>query len=125
GQIASNGFIKREFGKRLIEQYLQTVTLTHVIDASGAYIPGHGTPTVIFFGRRAWPNKATFVRAVLGNQGESERPEDPAQGDVWRAIVKQISHPGSESQWVTVSDLSRDALSRHPWSLSGGGAAEL
>src|SRR5690606_9442921 len=125
GQIASNGFIKREFGKQLIEQYLQTVTLTHVIDTSGAYIPGHGTPTIILFGRRTWPNKANPVRAVLGKQGESGRPDDPAQGDVWRAIVEQISCPGTESQWVTVSDLSRDSLSQHPWSLSGGGAGEL
>ena len=42
--------MKREFGKKLIEEFLPTIDLTHVIDTSGAYIPGHGTPTVILFG---------------------------------------------------------------------------
>ena len=44
--------MKREFGKKLIEEFFSQVDLTHVIDTSGAYIPGHGTPTVILFGRR-------------------------------------------------------------------------
>ena len=44
----SNSFMKREFGKKLIEDFFaQKVDLTYVIDTSGAYIPGHGTPTVI------------------------------------------------------------------------------
>ena len=52
GQITSNSFMKREFGKKLIENLLSgsdldnPVDLTSVIDTSGAYIPGHGTPTV-------------------------------------------------------------------------------
>ena len=50
GQITANSFMKREFGKKLIEEYLPKVDLTHVIDTSGAYIPGHGTPTVILIG---------------------------------------------------------------------------
>ena len=55
GQITANSFMKREFGKKLIEQFFKGVDLTHVIDTSGAYIPGHGTPTVILFGRRRQP----------------------------------------------------------------------
>ncbi len=47
GMITANSFMKREFGKKLIEQCIPTWDLTHVIDTSGAYIPGHGTPTVI------------------------------------------------------------------------------
>jgi len=39
----------------LIEVFLPRVDLTHVIDTSGAYIPGHGTPTVILFGRDRRP----------------------------------------------------------------------
>ena len=45
GQITSNSFMKREFGSKLIEEFLPTVELRTVIDTSGAYIPGHGTPT--------------------------------------------------------------------------------
>ncbi|MEZ6054810.1 MAG: BREX-2 system adenine-specific DNA-methyltransferase PglX, partial [Planctomycetaceae bacterium] len=51
GQITSNSFMKRRFGKPLIEEFLAGVDLTHIIDTSGAYIPGHATPTVILFGR--------------------------------------------------------------------------
>ena len=52
GQITANSFAEREFDEKLIENYLASdVDLTHVIDTSGAYIPGHGTPTVILHGR--------------------------------------------------------------------------
>src|SRR5690606_20289977 len=33
--------------------------------------------------------------------------------------------PGSESEWVSVDDLTRNNFSQHPWSLSGGGAGAL
>ena len=55
GQITANSFMKREFGKKLIEEFFPRVDLTHVIDTSGAYIPGHGTPTVILFARNREP----------------------------------------------------------------------
>src|SRR5207245_1463627 len=79
GQITANSFMKREFGKKLIEEFLPRVDLTHVIDTSGAYIPGHGTPTVILFGRSRSP-VSREVRAVLGIRGEPSTPDDPAQG---------------------------------------------
>lgn len=43
GMITANSFMKREFGKKLIEDFFPRIDLTHVIDTSGAYIPGHGT----------------------------------------------------------------------------------
>src|SRR4051812_23126390 len=43
------------------------------------YIPGHGTPTVILFGRNRRPI-SDKVRAVLGIRGEPTTPEDPACG---------------------------------------------
>jgi hypothetical protein len=42
GQITANSFMKREFGKKLIEGYLPTVDLTHVIDTSGPISRGTG-----------------------------------------------------------------------------------
>ncbi|MEY3228086.1 MAG: Modification methylase PaeR7I, partial [Planctomycetota bacterium] len=92
GQITANSFMKREFGKKLIEDYFPTVDLTHVIDTSGAYIPGHGTPTVILFGRNRQPLQPT-IRTVLGIRGEPSTPEDPAEGRVWTAILQSIDHP--------------------------------
>ena len=82
--ITANSFMKREFGKKLIEELLpRRSDLTHVIDTSGAYIPGHGTPTVILFGRNRTP-PGRSVRAVMGIRGEPSTPDDPAQGLVWR-----------------------------------------
>jgi hypothetical protein len=124
GQITANSFMKREFGKKLVESYLPKIDLTHVIDTSGAYIPGHGTPTVILFGRQRKPVAQT-VRAVMGIKGEPATPADPAQGQVWTAILDQIDRTGSLSAFVSVSNTPRDQFGKHPWSIGGGGAAEL
>ncbi|MBL0086260.1 MAG: BREX-2 system adenine-specific DNA-methyltransferase PglX [Ideonella sp.] len=124
GLITANSFMRREFGSKLIEQVLPRLDLTHIIDTSGAYIPGHGTPTVIMLGRHQ-PPVAENVRAVMGIKGEPSRPAIGKEGLVWRAIVNQIDRPGSESEFVSVSELKRLTLSSHPWSIGGGGAAEL
>ena len=124
GLITANSFMKREFGSKLIEQVLPRLDLTHVVDTSGAYIPGHGTPTVILLGRHRAPVDAG-VRTVMGIKGEPSTPADPAQGLVWSAIVGQIDQAGSESDFVSVVDTPRATLGKHPWSVGGGGAAEL
>ncbi|MFD3810679.1 BREX-2 system adenine-specific DNA-methyltransferase PglX [Rhodococcus sp. NPDC058639] len=124
GQITSNSFMKREFGVPLIEEFLARKDLRLVADTSGAYIPGHGTPTVILVGRnQSMVHEA--VRAVLGIQGEPGAPQNPAKGLVWSTIVEHIDQPGYEDQWVSITDLPRANLREHPWSLSGGGAVEL
>jgi hypothetical protein len=124
GQITSNSFMKREFGSRLIEDFLAHQDLRLVVDTSGAYIPGHGTPTVIIVGRNQRMVSQT-VRAVLGVQGEPTRPSEPAKGKVWMAITEHVDAPGWEDRWVTVTDLDRTRLATHPWSLGGGGAVGL
>src|SRR5262249_27664630 len=124
GQITANSFMKREFGKKLIEKFFPTGHLTHVMDTSGACIPGHGTPTVILIGRNHIA-RTDSVRAVLGIRGEPSQPPDPAKGLVWSAIVNQIDAPGSASDWVSAADVDRTSFRRHPWSLGGGGAGHL
>jgi hypothetical protein len=124
GIITSNNFMKREFGKPLIETVLAGLDLSLVVDTSQAYIPFHGTPTVLLFGRNQKPDGKT-VRAVMGKRGESGTPADPAQGLVWSAIAKGWDHVGFEDEYVSVADLPRETLGKHPWSLGGGGAAEL
>jgi hypothetical protein len=125
GQITANSFMKREFGKKLIETFFrEEVDLTHVIDTSGAYIPGHGTPTVILAGQNMKPT-ARPIRAALGVRGEPTQPSEPEKGKVWRAIVDQIELPGSDSDWITVVNLPKYQLANYPWTLSGGGAGEL
>ena len=124
GQITSNSFMKREFGKKLIVEFLPQIDLTHVVDTSGACIPGHGTPTVILFGRHRKPISDT-IRTVMGIRGEPSTPDDPAHGSVWSDIVAQVNQPGSQSEFVSVGDSPRQLFHKHPWSIGGGGAAEL
>jgi hypothetical protein len=124
GQITANSFMKREFGKKLIEQSFRGVHLTHVIDTSGAYIPGHGTPTVILVGRNHIGRLDDPVRAVLGIRGEPSQPADPAKGIVWTHIVDGVNRP-CETEWISVVDAPRTSFFSYPWSLSGGGSAQL
>lgn len=126
GQITANSFMKREFGKKLIEKFFATdVDLTHIVDTSGAYIPGHGTPTVILVGRNRTALRDGVIRAVLGVRGEPTQPDIPADGLVWQAIVSQVRRAGSGSEWVTVEDARRERFTSYPWSISGGGSGEL
>ncbi|MFH9612796.1 BREX-2 system adenine-specific DNA-methyltransferase PglX [Streptomyces pratensis] len=141
GQITANSFMKREFGKVLIESYFHGgaykdpknkrkrdfpgVELSHIIDTSGAYIPGHGTPTVILAGRNQFARQGKSIRAVLGVRGEASIPEDGALGPVWVSITELVGKPGSESEWVSVEDAERGRFASFPWSLSGGGAGGL
>jgi hypothetical protein len=124
GMITANSFMKREFGKKLIEDYLPTVNLDLVVNTSGAYIPGHGTPTVLLFGSHE-PPRGTTVGTVLASRGEPATPADPAQGLVWRSIADQWNQPGFENEFISVTRTERAGLAKHPWSLGGGGAAEL
>ncbi len=124
GQITSNAFMKREFGKKLIEEFFPNVDLNCVIDTSGAYIPGHGTPTVIIFGRNRAPVSKT-LRCVLGLRGEPETPNDPGAGRVWTAIVGLVDSPGQPSEWVESVDLARDDFNKHPWSLGSESSTKL
>ncbi|GAA0925887.1 BREX-2 system adenine-specific DNA-methyltransferase PglX [Streptomyces thermoalcalitolerans] len=120
GQITANSFMKREFGKKLIEKFFPRVDLTHVIDTSGAYIPGHGTPTVILAGRNQIARQTDTIRALLSVKGEPGQPPDPRYGVVWQAIIKQVNLPGVTSEWISAEDMPRNLLSVFPWSLSGG-----
>lgn len=133
GQITSNSFMKREFGKKLIEHLFagndigNPVDLTAVIDSSGAWMPGHnfdGTPTVIIFGRRRRP-VSEAVRAVLGKRDDAGKLANPAKGPVWTELSEHFEEPGYDGTYVTVADLDRKILASHPWSLSGGGARDV
>jgi hypothetical protein len=124
GVITANSFMKRSFGRKLVEDYLPTVDLTHILDTSGAYIPGHGTPTVILFGRHRPPGEEE-VRAVLGIRGEPGTPRDPRRGEVWSSIEELVDEPGAENEYISVEDVPRDRYSNHPWSLQGGAAPDV
>lgn len=125
GQYTSSSFTRREFGEKLIGEFFPRVALTHVIDTSGVYSPGHGTPTLILIGRNDPTMHDALVRSVLGVRGEPARPMDPAQGIVWKSILDQIDLPGSISEWVSVQDEPLQRFFRFPWTMTGGGGADL
>jgi len=120
GQLMPNSVAKREFGKKLIEDFFaRRVEVTEIIDTSGAYIPGHGTPTMIVVGRPTPPRPAKLIRLVAGLRGEPAMPESAELGHVWQAIVAQVDCLGSMSNWVAVEDAPRREFSSFPWVLSG------
>ena len=110
GQITANSFMKREFGKKLIEEFFPTVDLTTSstppAPTSRATAPDGRSSS----GGAAQPSRRDAVRAVLGVRGEPQQPADPEKGLVWTAIAAQVEQPGSESEWVSVVDLPRARL---------------
>jgi hypothetical protein len=125
GQITANSFMKRSFGKPVVEGFLPSVDLQAVVDTSGAYIPGHGTPTVMLFGRSR-PPRSDKVAAILGKRGEPKRPRVASEGFVWTAIASaSLDAPSDASPFVTIASVPRATLAAHPWSLGGGEAPAL
>jgi len=125
GQITANSFMKRAFGKKLITTAFLRCDLTGVIDTSGAYIPGHGTPTAILFGRSR-RSSGKDIWAILGKRGEPKKPSDPAGGLVWSAIASTPpGHTSDDSPFVTSALVPAEDFRRHPWSLGGGEAAGI
>ena len=120
GMIVSNSFMKRNFGQKLIEEIIPATDLTHIIDTSGAYIPGHGTPTLILMGRNRAPQRDK-LRAALGIRGEPDVPDDPAKAHVWSAIRDRIDETDFENEYVTIGAFPRSTFREHPWTLEGGG----
>ncbi|POM26621.1 Modification methylase PaeR7I [Actinomadura rubteroloni] len=124
GQITANSFMKREFGKKLVEEFFAAkVELVEVIDMSGAYVPGHGTPTVILIGRtRAGAARSGTVRTVRSVQAEPTTPKEPSEGRVWSSIRRHVDDPGFVNEWISVDDLERARyFGQQPWVLLDGG----
>lgn len=124
GQITSNSFTKREFGATLIEKVLTALDLELIINASGVFIPGHGTPTILVFGRNR-PPSSDQVHAILAKHGEPSIPAEPKEGKVWSSICNHWNEQGFENEYISVETISRHSTRFHPWTLAGGGAKEL
>lgn len=108
-----NYFATRRRGKDLIERVLPYWDLTHVLELGGAYIPGHGQPTMLLVARAQMPTSETVLvlRCVLG---EPRTPERPELGVVWRSVLQHARQPGGD-EWVRSALVPREALAVHPW----------
>ena len=130
GQITGSGFMTQEFGKKVIEDLFgghhlaNPVDLTLVVDTAGAYLPGHGTPTVVVVGRRRRPT-GDAVRVVIGTRGEPGTPSDPAAGLVWSDILASGLEPGYIGEFVTVIDIDRTVTTKFPWPLTDPARAAI
>ena len=124
GMINANSFTKRDFGIALIEKVLPRLDVSKIVDTSGAYIPGHGTPTLLLFGRNRAAGTDDVI-AVLGIRGEAEEPAEPATAPVWSEISQHHNEQGFDGRHVSVEAVSRESLAAHPWVLAGGGARGL
>lgn len=124
GMINTNAWTKRDYGKALIENVLPRVDVQKIIDSSGCYLPGHGTPTLLLFGRNR-RQVDDSVTAVLGKRGEQEVPADPPRAPVWAEITANHASVGFDGNFVSVESFTRLQAKRHPWILAGGGARSL
>jgi hypothetical protein len=124
GMINSNSWTKRDYGKALIEKVLPRVDVQKIIDTSGCYLPGHGTPTLLLFGRNR-PSTGAEIPAVLGKRGEQSVPADPARAPVWKEIIENHTRVGFEGDHVSVEAFSSAEARVHPWVLAGGGSRTL
>jgi hypothetical protein len=111
-QLTANSFMKREFGRKYVEQFLANLDLRWVIDTSGAYIPGHGTPTVILVNRNRPPSGPT-VKTILGVRGEPSLPEDPARGRVWTAIATKVDEALSFERFTAAAEAAGMRITAH------------
>jgi hypothetical protein len=116
GQITAASFASREFGKKLVEWFLPTVTVSVLIDCSKAFIPEHATSTFILAGRCRTPVKESRTKVVFSTEGEQREPLNPATGLVWQSIVSLFhpSSPGVDSRWATLTTVSQERLLTHP-----------
>ncbi|MCP3013070.1 BREX-2 system adenine-specific DNA-methyltransferase PglX [Nocardiopsis dassonvillei] len=121
GLLMANSFMKREFGKPLVESFLPTVEINDIIDTSGAYIPGHGTPTLILTGRNRTPSPDARVTVISGTRGEPFAPDDPSQGRVWTSIRERLAKVPSEDGWTASQHHPLREFHTHPWQLSASG----
>ncbi len=119
GKITSNSFMKREFGAPLVDSFLAAVDVTMMIDTSGAYIPGHGTPTVLIFARGR-TSVSPWLVVIDGLQGEPRQPVDPAKGFVWTSIMHLVSSADGSSKYARRADVERGEFFRHPMTLGPG-----
>jgi hypothetical protein len=121
GMLTSNSFTKREFGQKLATDFLaRKVSLTHILDTSGAYIPAHGTPTVMLIGRNTLVRDAEPLFVIQGKRGEPDRPAEGRLGRVWASLRRNLDDVGLSDRWTASAALDRQRLLDFPWDLSTG-----
>lgn len=85
--------------------------VTHILDISGAFLPGLAAPHVMVLVERRGhrtpvrPVRPT-VRVMAGIRGEPSQPNTPEEGQVWRAFCGFWDTIGG-NEWVRTVDAPR------------------
>jgi hypothetical protein len=116
GFIVSNGFAKREFGQELVENFFPTITLDEIIDCGGLSFPGHGTPTLILFGRPETPVEGS--QTLLTTTLKGDLNTDPEISPLWHSIADHHSEQGYHNDWIAVHQLKQQNFAKHPWNFA-------
>ncbi len=124
GMITANSFIKRDFGKKLVESYLPRKDITNLIDVSGFDFAGHGTPTIIIFARNQSP-VSPEITTVIGSVADSKSSDAIQNGEAWIDIVSNFCTPGFCGKYIQTESKKREVFSKHPWSLVSGDNAVM
>jgi hypothetical protein len=127
GVIVGNAFARADFGKKIVENGFPKWNVTHVIDTSGVYIPGHGnpdgTPTLILFGR-SHPPRSENLRTLISIRTEKTRPEILSQGKAWIEVQQGVDGL-FEGHFIKSLDVERSKFHRQPWPITGDDEADL
>jgi hypothetical protein len=117
GLIVSNAFAKREFGKKLVEDFLPTVTVDEIVDCSGLSFPGHGTPTCIVFGRAEPPSETHTITVAATIKGDLRT--EPEDSSLWMSLRDNHGRVGYSDEWISVTARPKSEMAVHPWIFSG------
>ena len=80
----------------------------------------------MLFGRDRPPVRRDGARGDWAFGASPSTPADPAQGQVWTIDRRTArSEQVGRATCVSVTDMPRGPFAKHPWSIGGGGAAEL
>ncbi|MBI5683474.1 MAG: Eco57I restriction-modification methylase domain-containing protein [Verrucomicrobia bacterium] len=127
GFIVSNGFMMRDFGKPLIEDFFPTVHLQKIIDCDGLSFPGHGTPTCIVFGRSPEQGETIeqltkhAVRIAGRLPGGGDLRTVPEESPLWASLQQHHDDPGYTDERIAVAERSMADLAKWPLKLDASG----
>lgn len=124
GQITGNSYMNNEFGKKLVQEFFPKIELTTVVDTKYITPEGHGTPTVILFGRRRQP-QSSVVRCVVGLKGDRDGGTRSAIERIWNHMLSQVDRLGVVSEFFETLDIQRAVFNSHPWPITGSDSSNV
>lgn len=112
GKITGSSFMTRVFGEKLVNDFLPSVQVDQLVDTKNLSLAGHGTPTIIMFGRAMPPVETSIGAVVCTAAGLGTTRED---SQVWIDLRDCALARGAgryrHADYVRVSSKS---LWRHP-----------